>query len=195
MKGKKGTHDRGMPWWRQGTDEVLNDFKLRSCFPKGKWLEGLGFYITLKALVSKQYEEGDEECTTFTISISYLIGLCENSITPKIAKQYLKSMLEKDVVNNLIVEEDTYTITINRIYDEIDEYRRQIRNKINKLETHEKLTNTEHNITKQNIHNTNNLVKEDNSSKRIGEVMLNINGEDVPFSEYKNHMDKEINSH
>lgn len=27
------------------------------------------------------------------------------------------------------------------------------------------------------------------------ELMININGEDVPFSEYKNHMDKEINSH
>ena len=46
-RGKKGTTKVGMPWWKQSTEEILTNQNLRSCFPKGKWFEGLGLYITL----------------------------------------------------------------------------------------------------------------------------------------------------
>jgi hypothetical protein len=121
-KGKKGTTKVGMPWWAQHTEEILTNQILRSCFPKGKWLEGLGLYITLKALVSAQYNSEKEDCTTFEVRHTYLIGLLEHSITQETLEEYLQAMLKKKVLQHIEVSEDSSIIRLDRIKDELDNW-------------------------------------------------------------------------
>ena len=121
-KGKKGTTKVGMPWWKQSTEEVLTNQNLRSCFPKGKWLEGLGLYITLKALVTAQYESERKDCTTFEVRHTYLLGLSEHSITQETVEIYLQSMLKKKVIENLEVDDEKSVIRLDKIKDELDNW-------------------------------------------------------------------------
>ena len=127
MAKKKKPHDRGMAWWRQGLDECLFEFGFREEMPKDKFAEALGVYIICKALVSKNYEEGNEQCCTIKVGIDMLIGITSLDKAELIA--YLKRLEQAQKLNELVINEQTgkITITINRIYDEVDEYRRRLR--------------------------------------------------------------------
>ena len=107
---------RGMPWWRQSHSEILADMNLRSCFPDGKWLEGLGLYMILKALTSAQYEKDEPSCCTFAIGVNYLLGQCEGNISKETLLDYCNRMKMRNVIDNFVVEDFILTITIYRIY-------------------------------------------------------------------------------
>jgi hypothetical protein len=125
---------RGMPWWRQSGDEILTDFKLRSCFPPDRVSEGIGFMIILKALISKQYEDDEPDCCTITPTVAYLqsmTGLDRATMTA-----YLTRMANKNIIQDYSIDSEDKlpedcecSIAIERIRDEVDEYRRQLANK------------------------------------------------------------------
>ena len=119
----KNHKQKGMPWWRQSHSEILADMNLRSCFPEGKWLEGLGLYMILKALTSAQYEKDEPSSCTFAIGVNYLLGQCEGNISKETLLDYCNRMKMRNVIDNFVVEDFILTITIYRIYDEVDKYR------------------------------------------------------------------------
>jgi len=127
MADKKKPFDKGMAWWRQGLDECLFEFDFREQMPKNKFAEALGVYIICKALVSKNYEEGNEQCCTIRVDIDMLIGI--TSLEKAELFAYLKRLHQAQKLNELVINVETgkVTITINRIYDEVDEYRRRLR--------------------------------------------------------------------
>jgi len=116
-------HTRGMPWWRQSHSEILSDMNLRACFPNGKWLEGLALYMILKALTSAQYEKDEIESCTFSIGLNFLVGQCEGNISKEEIFDYIGRMLKRKVINNAVIDDFILTITIYRIYSEVDKYR------------------------------------------------------------------------
>lgn len=116
-------HTRGMPWWRQSHSEILSDMNLRACFPNGKWLEGLALYMILKALTSAQYEKDEIESCTFSIGLNFLVGQCEGNISREEIFDYIGRMLKRKVINHAVIDDFILTITIYRIYSEVDKYR------------------------------------------------------------------------
>tara|TARA_R110002020_G_scaffold172929_4_gene363465 strand:- start:75 stop:620 length:546 start_codon:yes stop_codon:yes gene_type:complete len=145
--------ERGMPWYRQHGDEVIADFKLRNCFPTDRVSEGIGFYIILKAFISKQYEEDVHDCTTITPTIAFLTAM--TGLDRATATAYLTRMATNGIIQNFSMDsedskpEDCIVyITIDRIRDEVDEYRRQVRN--NKKKEKEKMLKVVGNELKPN---------------------------------------------
>lgn len=131
---KRKRRERGMPWWRQSGDEILTDFKLRSCFPLDRVSEGIGFTMILKALISKQYEEDDPDCTEITPTLAFIMGM--TGLDRATIAAYLNRMSANKIIQNFSIESEDkkpedclLSITIERIKDEVDEYRRQLRNK------------------------------------------------------------------
>ena len=123
---------RGMPWWRQSGDEILTDFKLRSCFPNDRVSEGIGFMIILKALISKQYEDEEPDCAEITPTVAYLQSM--TGLDRATMSAYLTRMAKNNIIQNFSIDSDDkkpddceVSITIERIRDEVDEYRRQKR--------------------------------------------------------------------
>lgn len=114
---------KGMPWWRQYHAEILSDMNLRACFPHGKWLEGLGLYMILKALTTAQYEKDEIESCTFSIGLQYLVGQCEGELDKETIINYIGRMIKRGVVTHAVVDDFILTITIHRIYWEVDKYR------------------------------------------------------------------------
>lgn len=123
----KKKNQRGMPWWRQSHAEILSDMNLRFCFPKGKFAEGLALYLVLKAITSAQYEEDTRESCTFSVTMNFLIGALENSLTEEEIKDYCNRMNMRNVIDHFVVDDFILTITIYRIYDEVDKYRQDQR--------------------------------------------------------------------
>ena len=121
-----------MPWWRQHGDEILTDFKLRSCFPNDKVSEGIGFMIILEALISKQYEDEEPDCAEITPTIAYLQSM--TGLDRATMSAYLTRMANKKIIQNFSMDsadkepdDCEVSVTIERIRDEVDEYRRQKR--------------------------------------------------------------------
>ena len=121
-----------MPWWRQSGDEILTDFKLRSCFPNEKVSEGIGFMIILKALISKQYDDEEPDCAEITPTLAYLIAM--TGLDRATMTAYLTRMANNNIIQNFSIdsndklpEDCDVSVTIKRIKDEIDEYGRQER--------------------------------------------------------------------
>lgn len=123
----KKKKQRGMPWWRQSHAEILSDMNLRFCFPEGKFAEGLALYLVLKAITSAQYEEDTRESCTFSVTMNYLRSALEHSLTEEEITDYCKRMNMRNVIDHFVVDEFILTITVFRIYDEVDKYRQDQR--------------------------------------------------------------------
>ena len=93
-----------MPWWRQHGDEILTDFKLRSCFPNDKVSEGIGFMIILKALISKQYEDDEPDCAEITPTVAYLQSM--TGLDRATMSAYLTRMANKNIIQNFSMDSD-----------------------------------------------------------------------------------------
>ena len=59
----------------------------------------------------------------YKIGVNYLLGQCEGNISKETLLDYCNRMKMRNVIDNFVVEDFILTITIYRIYDEVDKYR------------------------------------------------------------------------
>ena len=114
---------KGMPWWRQSHAEILSDMNLRACFPRGSWLQGCSLYMILKALTSAQYEKDEIESCTFAIGLQFLVGQCEGELSKETIIDWIGRIIKRGVITKAVADDFILTITIHRLYFEVDKYR------------------------------------------------------------------------